>query len=97
MDVYNTLTHDVVLGRIWNPGLKRAARGSLETQDPKTRQKATVWAQSHKLVAMRLAKFINDCSLLRCDDLFPSQKVDTYVNISLNHQSRIDYNTCFNC
>ena len=44
---------------------------------------------SSDVVAMRLTKFISDCFLLRCNDLFLSQKVDTYVNISLNHQSRI--------
>ena len=35
MDVYHTSTHDVVLVRIYNAGLKCAARGSLEIQDPK--------------------------------------------------------------
>jgi len=30
LDVYHTATHDVVLVRIWNVGLKCAARGSLE-------------------------------------------------------------------
>jgi len=28
---------------------------------------------------------------VRCDDLFPSQKVNTYVNLSLNQESHIDY------
>ena len=49
---------------------------------------------SSDAVALSLTRFINDCSLVRCDDLFPSQKVDTYVNFSLNQRSRIDY-TCF--
>ena len=31
-----------------------------------------------------LNDFISDCSLVRCDDLFPSQKVNTYVNLSVN-------------
>jgi len=35
MDVYHTSTHDVVLVRIWNAGLKCATRGSLEMQNPK--------------------------------------------------------------
>ena len=35
MDVYHTSAHDAVLVRIPNAGLKRAARGSLEMQDPK--------------------------------------------------------------
>jgi len=42
-------------------------------------------------VALRVAKFVNDCSLYRCDDLFPAQKADTYINVSLGQQSRIDY------
>jgi len=33
----------------------------------------------------------NDCLLVRCDDLFPSQKVNTYVNLLLSQESRIDY------
>ena len=37
LDVYHTSTHGVALVRIWNAGLKRAARGSLEMQDPKNR------------------------------------------------------------
>jgi len=31
-------------------GLKYAARGSLEMQDPKTRQKIATWAPSHNFV-----------------------------------------------
>ena len=42
-------------------------------------------------VALCLTDFIADCSLVRCDDLFPSQKVNTYVNVSLNQESHIDY------
>ena len=38
-----------------------------------------------------LNDFISDCSLVRCDDLFPSQKVNTYVNLSFNQESHIDY------
>ena len=38
-----------------------------------------------------VAKFVNDCFLYRCDDLFPAQKVNTYINVSLGQQSRIDY------
>ena len=36
-------------------------------------------------------EFVNDCSLYRCDDLFLAQKADTYINVSLGQQSRIDY------
>jgi len=39
--------------------------------------------------SLTIDRFINDCSLVRCDDLFPSQKVDTYVNFCLNQRSRI--------
>jgi len=28
------------------------------------------------VIALRLAKFMNDCSLSRCNDLFPTQKVN---------------------
>jgi len=38
LNVCHTSTHSVALVRIWNAGLKCAARGSLETQDPKNRQ-----------------------------------------------------------
>ena len=47
LDVYHTSTHGVALVRIYNAGLKCAARGSLEMQDPKNRQKITIWAPSH--------------------------------------------------
>jgi len=46
---------------------------------------------SNDSIVSRLVKFVKDCRLVRCDDLFPSQKVNTYVNISLNHYSQIDY------
>jgi len=35
LDVYHTFTHVVALVQIYNAGLKCAARGSLEMQDPK--------------------------------------------------------------
>jgi len=38
-----------------------------------------------------VTSFMNDCSFTRCDDLFPSQKVNTYVNQFLNQKSCIDY------
>jgi len=44
LDVYSTSTHGVDLVRIKNAALKRAARGSLEMQDPKNRQKVVIWA-----------------------------------------------------
>jgi len=41
-DLYRTSTHGVALVRISNAGLKCAARGSLEIQDPKNRQKFAI-------------------------------------------------------
>jgi len=38
LDVYHTSTHGVALVRIYNAGLKRGARGSLEMQDAKNAQ-----------------------------------------------------------
>jgi len=35
--------------------------------------------------------FIHDGSFTRCDDIFPEQKVATYVNEALRQQSCIDY------
>ena len=40
LDVYHTSTHSVALVRIYDAGLKRAARGSLEIQDAKNLQKS---------------------------------------------------------
>jgi len=40
LDVCHTSTHGVALVRIKDAGLKRAARGSLETLDAKSRQKS---------------------------------------------------------
>jgi len=38
--------------RVQPAGLKRAARGSLEMQDPKHRQKFAIWAPSHNFVGL---------------------------------------------
>jgi len=40
LDVCHTSTHGVALVRIYDAGLKRAARGSLKIQDAKCRQKS---------------------------------------------------------
>ena len=42
LDVYHTSTHGVALVRIWNAGLKCAARGSLEIQNAKNRHFGTI-------------------------------------------------------
>ena len=54
LDVYHTSTHGVALVRIYNTGLKRAVRGSLEMQDPKHRQKVAIWAPSRNFVGLYL-------------------------------------------
>jgi len=40
--------------RIYNACLKCAARGSLEMQEPKNRQKFAIWAPSHNFVGLYL-------------------------------------------
>jgi len=54
VDAYHTCTHDVALVRIQNAGLKCAARGLLEMQGPKNRQKIPIWAPSHNFVGLYL-------------------------------------------
>jgi len=50
LDVYHTSTHGVALVRIWNAGLKCAARDSLQMQDPKKSPNMAIWAPSHNFV-----------------------------------------------
>jgi len=52
LDVYHTSTHGVALVRISNAGLKCAARGSLEMQDARNRQKFAIWVPSHNFVGL---------------------------------------------
>ena len=56
LDVYHTFTHGVALVRIRNAGLKGAARGSLQMQDPKKSPKIAIWAPSHNFVGLYLRK-----------------------------------------
>ena len=42
-------------------------------------------------IAIMIGRFLHNYNLSHCDDLFPSQKVVTYCNLSLNHESQIDY------
>ena len=42
-------------------------------------------------IASMVSNFIDDHSLIRCDELFPNEDRPTYVNLALNQQSRIDY------
>jgi len=53
LDVYHTSTHGVALMRIWNAGLKCAARGWLEIRDAKNCHFGTIaqlcWAISSEL------------------------------------------------
>jgi len=53
-DVYHTCTHGVALARIYDSGPKRAARGSPQIQDAKSRQKIAIWAPSHNFVGLYL-------------------------------------------
>ena len=43
------------------------------------------------VVAKRISDFALDCAMCRCDDLFPNQKTATYINLSLQQESHIDY------
>ena len=56
LDVCHTSTHGVVLVRISDAGLKRAARGSLKVQDAKKQPKIAIWAPSHNFVGLYLRK-----------------------------------------
>ena len=38
-----------------------------------------------------ISNFIDDHSLIRCDELFPNEDRPTYVNLALNQHSRIGY------
>ena len=42
-------------------------------------------------VASMISNIIDDHSLIRCDELFSNEDRPTYVNLTLNQQSRIDY------
>ena len=42
-------------------------------------------------VAKRICDFASNCSLSRCDDIFPDQKTVTYINSALRQESHIDY------
>jgi len=51
LDVYDTSTHDVALVRIWNAGLKSAARGSLKKYRTQKSPKIAIWAPSHNILS----------------------------------------------
>jgi len=53
LDVYHTSTHGVALVRISDAGLKPAARGSLEMQDPKSHHLGTI-AQLCRAISSQL-------------------------------------------
>lgn len=42
-------------------------------------------------VGQLVESFATNLSLSRCDNIFPGEKKDTYINLALNHRSRIDY------
>ena len=52
LDVYHTSTHGVALVRIYDAGLKHAARASLEMQDAKNRQKVAICTQLYNFVGL---------------------------------------------
>jgi len=54
LDVCHTSTHGVALARIYDAGLKRAARGLLKIQDAKKSPKIAIWAPSHNFVGLYL-------------------------------------------
>ena len=54
LDVCHTCTRGVALVRIYDAGMKRAARGSLKIQDAKNRQKFAILAPSHDFVGLYL-------------------------------------------
>jgi len=52
LDACHTSTHGVALVQIYEAGLKRAARGSLEIQDAKNSPKIAISAPSHNFVGL---------------------------------------------
>jgi len=54
LNVYHISQHGVALVRIYNAGLKCAARGSLGMQDPKIAKKFAIWTPLHKFVGLYL-------------------------------------------
>ena len=54
LDVCHTSTHGVALVRIWDAGLKRAERGSLEMQNAKNRQKVSICTPLDNFVGLYL-------------------------------------------
>jgi len=54
LDVYRASTHGVALVRIYDAGLKRAARGSLKKTGRKNRQKFVICAPLQKFVGLYL-------------------------------------------
>jgi len=55
LDDYHPSTHGVALVRIYNAGLKRAARGSLQLQDAKNHHFGTI-AQLCRAISSELGK-----------------------------------------
>jgi len=52
--IWMSVIHGVALVRIENAGLKCAARGSLQMQDPKKSSNIAIWAPSHNFVGLYL-------------------------------------------
>ena len=64
LNVCHTSTHGVALLRIHNACLKCAARGSLEMQGPKNRQKFATWAPSHNVVWLHFRYILTHVSTI---------------------------------
>jgi len=63
LDVYHTFTHGVALVRIWNAGLKRAARGWLKIHDAKKSPKSChLAAPSHNFVGLYRLWYSHICA-----------------------------------
>jgi len=71
LHVYHTSTHGVALLRIQNAGLKCAARGSLEMQDPKNRHLGTS-AQLCRPISLQLRHVSTIGKNLLNSNVFPT-------------------------
>ena len=78
--VYENLLSDIAMWCDRYPGCKFIIAGDFNCDLDGT-----------DVVSSMVDKFIRDGSLVRCDDIFPCQKLPTYVNEALKQQSCIDY------
>jgi len=86
LDVCHTSTHGAALVRIQDASLRRAARGSLQIQDAKNRQKFAIWAPSQlRHVSTIGKKLIKQQYLLhtfaQCGELRPTSGWDLLASL----------------